>query len=66
MRVPGHKFCTREFSCRGQRSMHLILCGPHTQPYYLMQQAGFFAQIGSENVVTNLDEALQRARELLQ
>ncbi|MDH4234297.1 MAG: hypothetical protein OEV15_04080 [Gallionella sp.] len=46
--------------------MHLILCGPHTQPYYLMQQAGFFAQIGSENVVTNLDEALQRARELLQ
>ena len=44
---------------------HLILCGPHTQPYFLMQQAGFFARVGKENVVTNLDDALRRARELL-
>ena len=44
---------------------HLILCGPHTQPYFLMQQAGFFARVGKENVVSNLDDALQRARELL-
>lgn len=45
---------------------HLILCGPHTQPYFLMHQAGFFERIGKENVVANLDDALQRARELLQ
>lgn len=44
---------------------HLILCGPHTQPYFLMHQAGFFAQVGTENVVANLDDALQRARELM-
>ena len=44
---------------------HLILCGPHTQPYFLMHQAGFFAQVGTENVVANLDEALARAKELL-
>jgi len=45
---------------------HLILCGPHTQPYFLMHQAGFFKKVGTENVVANLDDALQRARELLQ
>ena len=44
---------------------HLILCGPHTQPYFLMHQAGFFGRIGAENVVANLDEALKRAQELL-
>jgi SulP family sulfate permease len=45
---------------------HLILCGPHTQPYFLMQQAGFFERVGKENVVANLDDALQRARILLE
>ena len=44
---------------------HLILCGQHTQPYFLMHQAGFFDRIGAWNVVANLDEALERARELL-
>jgi SulP family sulfate permease len=44
---------------------HLILCGPHTQPYFLMHQAGFFEQIGGENVVANLDDALTRAKVLL-
>ncbi|HEY0664506.1 MAG TPA: sulfate permease [Gallionella sp.] len=44
---------------------HLILSGPHTQPYFLMHQSGFFTQLGAENLVANLDEALQRARGLL-
>ncbi len=44
---------------------HLILCGPTTQPYFLMHQSGFFAQVGTENVVANLEEALARARQLL-
>jgi SulP family sulfate permease len=48
-----------------KRHKHLILCGPHTQPYFLMHQAGFFEQIGRENVVANLDEAVRRSRELL-
>jgi SulP family sulfate permease len=44
---------------------HLILCGPHTQPYFLMHQAGLFEKIGKENTVANLDDALKRARVLL-
>jgi SulP family sulfate permease len=47
------------------RGKHLILSGPHTQPYFLMHQAGFFAKIGTENVVANVDNALERARVLL-
>ena len=45
---------------------HLILCGPHTQPYFLMHQAGFFQRIGTQNVVASVDEALTRARVLLE
>lgn len=48
-----------------KRGKHLILCGPHTQPYFLMHQAGFFAHIGTENVTATLDDALTRAAELL-
>jgi SulP family sulfate permease len=44
---------------------HLILCGPHTQPYFLMHQAGFFQRLGLENVTANMDDALTRARALL-
>ncbi|MBI5918086.1 MAG: sulfate permease [Nitrosomonadales bacterium] len=48
-----------------RRGKHLILCGPHTQPYFLMQQADFFSTLGRENVAANIDSALRRARELL-
>ena len=48
------------------RGKHLILCGPHTQPYFLMHQAGIFRKIGNENVVANLDDALARSRALLE
>ena len=44
---------------------HLILCGPHTQPYFLMHQAGFFSKLGSDNVTANLDSALARAKTLI-
>jgi sulfate permease, SulP family len=45
---------------------YLILCGPHTQPYFLMHQAGLFERIGKENVVANLNDGLERARQLLE
>ncbi len=48
-----------------KRGKHLILCGPHTQPYFLMQQADFFNRLGKDNLAANLEDALQRARELL-
>lgn len=45
---------------------HLILSGPHTQPYFLMHQSGFFDELGRDNVTANLDDAMSRAREILQ
>lgn len=48
-----------------KHNKYLILSGPHTQPYFLMHQAGFFERIGKENVVENLDKAITRAKELL-
>lgn len=48
-----------------KRNKHLILSGPHTQPYFLMCQAGFSESIGGENVMANPDDAISRARTLL-
>jgi SulP family sulfate permease len=47
------------------RGKFLILSGPHTQPYAMMERAGFLDDLGRENVVGNLDEALARAKEIL-
>lgn len=44
---------------------HLILCGPHTQPYFMMEKAGFFDELGRENVTADLESAVARARVLL-
>jgi SulP family sulfate permease len=44
---------------------HLILSGAHTQPYFLMHQAGFFIELGTENVTVDINSALIRARLLL-
>jgi len=47
-----------------KKGRHLILCGPRTQPFQLMEQADFLTRIGRENVVANLDDALRRSRRL--
>jgi SulP family sulfate permease len=44
---------------------HLILSGVHTQPLYAMTQAGIFDLYGEENIHGNIDDALDRAREVL-
>lgn len=44
---------------------HLILSGPHTQPYITMENGGFLAQLGHENVCPHIDASLNRAREIL-
>ncbi|HET7626494.1 MAG TPA: sulfate permease [Verrucomicrobiae bacterium] len=44
---------------------HLILSGPHTQPLFMMDKAGFLDRLGKENVCANLDFSLARAREIL-
>jgi len=44
---------------------HLILSGVHTQPLMALAQAEFISKIGEENVLGNIDDALDRAREIL-
>lgn len=41
------------------------MIGPHTQPLLTMERAGFIDRLGRENVCEHLDEALERAAELL-
>jgi SulP family sulfate permease len=43
---------------------HLILSGPHTQPYFLLEKSGFLERLGAANVAADLDAAVVRAREL--
>jgi SulP family sulfate permease len=44
---------------------HLVLSGPHTQPLFMMDKAGFLDQLGKENVCANIGLALARSREIL-
>ena len=47
------------------KGKHLILSGPHTQPLFAMDRAGFLDRLGRENVCAHIDAALARAREIL-
>ncbi|HMO05028.1 MAG TPA: sulfate permease [Kiritimatiellia bacterium] len=47
------------------RGRHLVLSGPHAQPLFAMQKAGFIDRIGTENLCGNLEEALERATVLV-
>lgn len=44
---------------------HLVLSGPHTQPYFMLEKAGFFDRLGRENIAADLPAAVARARALL-
>ncbi|MDF1612377.1 SulP family inorganic anion transporter [Stygiobacter electus] len=48
-----------------KNNTHIILSGVHTQPLYAMTQAGIFDLYGEENIHGNIDDALDRAREIL-
>ena len=43
----------------------LILCAPRSQPLFALTQSGFIDKIGEENVCSNIDVALERARKIL-
>lgn len=47
------------------RKKHLVLSGPHTQPLFMMDKAGFLGRLGKENVCANIELSLARAREIL-
>lgn len=44
---------------------HVIVCGAHTQPYFMMTQAGFLDELGEDHVAADIDEALSRAKSIL-
>jgi sulfate permease, SulP family len=50
--------------CR-REGIHLLLAGVHTQPLDALLAYGLFDRIGEENMLENIDDALDRARELL-
>jgi SulP family sulfate permease len=50
--------------CR-KSSITLILSGVHAQPLFAMQQFGIYDEIGEENIFGNIDDALDRSREIL-
>lgn len=43
----------------------LILSGVHAQPLVAMQQSGLLDRLGEENALSNIDDALDRARTIL-
>jgi SulP family sulfate permease len=43
----------------------LLLSGVHSQPVIALERSGLLEEIGADNVFGNVDEALNRARELL-
>lgn len=47
-----------------RRGKHLVLSGPHTQPYFMMEKAGFFDVLGRDNVAADIESAVARARRL--
>jgi SulP family sulfate permease len=49
-----------------RRGKNLLLSGPHTQPLFMMDKAGFLDRLGRENVCAHIDAALERAREILE
>lgn len=44
----------------------VILSGPHRQPLEMMKKAGFIEHLGRRNIRAHFDDALKRAREILQ
>ncbi len=53
------------YSDAKKHKTHLILSGVHTQPLYAMTRAGIFDLFGEDNIHGNIDDALDRAREVL-
>ncbi|HEU0009016.1 MAG TPA: SulP family inorganic anion transporter [Verrucomicrobiae bacterium] len=47
------------------KGKHVVLSGPHTQPLFVMEKAGFLDRLGHQNVCPHIDAALERSREIL-
>lgn len=47
------------------RGTQMVLSGVHTQPLFAMEKAGMMTLFGEDNIFGNIDDALNRAREVL-
>lgn len=47
------------------RGTQMVLSGVHTQPLFAMEKAGMLTLFGEDNIFGNIDDALNRAREVL-
>lgn len=48
-----------------KKGTQLVLSGVHTQPLITLEQSGFLKVIGEKNILGNIDDSLDRAREIL-
>ena len=48
-----------------KKNIPLLISDIHTQPLYALAQSNLFYDIGEENIFGNIDDALNRAREIL-
>lgn len=48
-----------------KEGIHLVLSGVHAQPLFALTQYKIMDEIGEENIFGNIDDSLDRARELL-
>ena len=56
----------REFIHRSRREgMHVILSDVHAQPVVALERSGLYDELGEPNIHGNVDDALNRAREVL-
>lgn len=53
------------FHDSAKKGTQLVLSGVHTQPLMALEQSGFLTVIGEQNVLGNIDDSLDRAREIL-
>jgi SulP family sulfate permease len=53
------------YKTQKSRGITLILSGVHTQPLFALEKSGTFDMIGRDNIHANIDDALNRAREIL-
>ncbi len=49
-----------------KKQKELILCGPHSQPMFALTRAGLIDKIGLENICADMDQSLERARQILE
>ncbi len=47
-----------------QSGRAMLVCGARPQPELLMRESGFDRHVGAENICTNIDEAIARARQI--